>query len=146
MNKKVLGLIVTVVVVLVIGGLLLVSGGDDNQSTAPSNQSSTESSETHSDGGASQDEAGVAETETVNIQDSAYSPANIRVKKGATVTWTNQDSIQHDIMPDEESDNFKASELLSQGESYSFTFNEVGTYTYHCTPHPFMKGSVEVVE
>lgn len=146
MNKKVLGLIVTVVVVLAIGGLLLVSGGDDNQSATPSNQSSTESSETHSDGGASQDEAGVAETETVNIQDSAYSPANIRVKKGATVTWTNQDSIQHDIMPDEESDNFKASELLSQGESYSFTFNEVGTYTYHCTPHPFMKGSVEVVE
>lgn len=146
MSKKVLGLIITVVVVLVIGGLLLVSGDDDNQATAPSDQSSTESSEIHSDGGALEDEAGVVETETVNIQDSAYTPANIKVKKGTTVTWTNQDSIRHDIVPDEENDNFKASELLGQGESYSFTFNEAGTYTYHCSPHPFMKGSVEVTE
>jgi amicyanin len=146
MNKKALGLIVTVVTALVIGGLVLVSGSNDNDSAEPASQSGAQSSEMHSDAKAIEDEAGVVKTETVNIQDSAYIPANIQVKKGTTVTWTNQDSIQHDIVPDEQSDNFQASELLSQGESYSFTFNEVGTYNYHCTPHPFMKGSVEVVE
>ena len=37
-------------------------------------------------------------------------------------------------------------ELLAKVESYSWTFNTVGTYTYHCSPHPYMKGIVEVVE
>jgi hypothetical protein len=34
--------------------------------------------------------------------------------------------------------------LKSPGESFSFTFNEKGTFSYHCTPHPQMKGTVIV--
>lgn len=86
------------------------------------------------------------ETNTVEISDFAFSPATIRVKKGTTVTWTNRDDAGHDITPTSGADDFKASELLSKDESYSFTFNTVGSYEYKCSPHPYMKGVVEVVE
>jgi plastocyanin len=39
-----------------------------------------------------------------------------------------------------------AGPLLARGESYSFTFNDAGSIPYHCSPHPYMKGSVTVVE
>jgi amicyanin len=90
--------------------------------------------------------APASQTDKVTIQDYSFTPAKITVKKGTTVTWTNQDSIQHNVMPDNPSDAFKEGPLLSKGESYSFTFNTAGTYTYHCSPHPFMKGTVEVTE
>lgn len=146
MNKTIIGVIVTLVAILLIGALIIFTGDGDDGSTTSSDQSHSDSSGVHSEAEVLEDEAGVVETSEVNIEDSAYGPANIRVKKGTTVTWTNKDTIRHDIAPDEENPNFQGSELLGQGESYSFTFNEVGTYNYHCTPHPFMKGSVEVVE
>lgn len=82
----------------------------------------------------------------VKIENYAFAPSNITVKKGAKVTWTNQDSVGHDISPDAETADFKQSELLEKGESYSVTFNTAGTYTYHCSPHPYMKGTVTVTE
>lgn len=82
----------------------------------------------------------------VTIQNHAYGPANITVKKGATVTWTNRDAVQHDITPDNPSGDWKQSNLLSRGQSYSVTFNETGTYTYFCTPHPEMTGTVTVID
>lgn len=92
------------------------------------------------------DSKAAVQTTKVTISDFAFGPAKISVKKGSTVTWTNQDSVQHNVNSDTQSSNFEGSELLSKGESYSYTFNTVGTYTYHCTPHPSMQGSVEVTE
>ena len=97
---------------------------------------------------------------SMNIKDFKYEQPNIKIKKGTTVTWTNQDAIQHNVMQEHENDNdahdapskaeekpdVLASRLLSKGESYSFTFNEVSRSPYHCTPHPYMKGRVTVVE
>ena len=34
--------------------------------------------------------------------------------------------------------------MMKKDQSYSITFNEAGTYDYHCTPHPFMKAKVIV--
>ena len=70
----------------------------------------------------------------------------LKVKKGTTVTWTNQDSAKHDVSPDVETADFKASELFGKGETYKVTFNTVGTYAYKCSPHPYMKGTIEVTE
>lgn len=70
----------------------------------------------------------------------------IKVKKGTTVTWTNQDSAKHDVTPVSETEEFKASELFGKGGTYSVTFNTVGTYKYFCSPHPYMKGTIEVIE
>ena len=82
----------------------------------------------------------------VIIKDFSFSPKTLKVKKGTTVTWTNRDSAGHDIMPDSPSDAFKPSQLLSNGESYSFTFEKPGVYEYYCSPHPYMKGTIEVTE
>jgi amicyanin len=96
----------------------------------------------------------------MDIKDFRYEKANIKIKKGTKVTWTNQDTIKHNVMeehegsgkahdaptPSEVDPNELAGPLLAKGESYSFTFNEVSSSPYHCSPHPYMKGSVTVVE
>ena len=82
--------------------------------------------------------------DSVKIENFAYSPSAIKVKKGTTVTWTNNDSVEHNVVGDDYSD--LNGKLLKKGESFSFTFNETGTYGYHCAPHPYMKGTVVVTE
>lgn len=77
---------------------------------------------------------------SVNIQDYKYTPSTVTVKKGETVIWTNRDSVQHDVSGVGE---FKGP-LLTSGESFSYTFDTVGTYDYICTPHPYMQGTVIV--
>ncbi len=133
--KKII--IILLVVIMVVVGFIVLRSKSENAGTAD------KVSNNSSDAGSSQE---AIKVDKVTIADFAFSPAKISVKKGSTVTWTNQDSVKHNISPDNASDDFKASELLGKGESYSFTFNKVGTYTYHCTPHPTMKASVEVTE
>jgi plastocyanin len=79
----------------------------------------------------------------VYIQDFAFSPATLKVKKGTTVTWTNKDAVAHSAVAD--SGKWK-SDLLSQNGTYSHTFDTVGKFTYHCGPHTYMKGTIEVTE
>ncbi len=79
---------------------------------------------------------------SIEINGFAYSPATIKIKKGTTVTWTNKDQVRHNVVSDE--GNELSGQLLAQGESYSHTFDEVGTFAYHCAPHPRMMGTVIV--
>jgi len=96
----------------------------------------------------------------IEIKDFAYHAKNIKIKKDTRVTWTNQDTMGHNVMgahdnsdaPHKEIDRSQIKEdilagpLLNKGESYSFVFTEAGTFTYHCSPHPYMTGSVMVTE
>ena len=79
---------------------------------------------------------------SVMIQNFAFTPATITVPQGTMVTWTNQDGTAHTVTAD--SGNGPTSGQLQQGQSYSFTFNESGTFTYHCSIHPQMAGTVVV--
>ncbi len=81
-------------------------------------------------------------TNSVTLQNFAFSPVNITVQKGTTVTWTNQDSVTHTVTAD--SGPSPNSQPLAKGDSYSYTFDSVGTFSYHCTPHPYMKATVTV--
>ena len=147
MNRKVVASIVGVVFLAGVVGLLVLNKPASAPSVPSSSSDTSDSSNMPSNMDMSQQSSTKSElTDKVTIKDFAYVPATITVKKGTKVTWTNQDSTRHDVTPDSESDNFKASELLSKGESYSFTFNTAGTYTYHCGPHPQMKGTVIVTE
>lgn len=87
-----------------------------------------------------------AENEVV-IADYKFNPSPIKVKAGTTVTWINTDIARHNIVSDSgTSADVPSSALLDKGARYSFTFTAAGTYKYHCEPHPYMKGSVEVTQ
>ncbi len=70
-----------------------------------------------------------------------YSPQTITITAGSQVTWTNAGSLQHTATADDGSFD---SGLVDKGASWSLTFNKPGTYTYHCTPHPWMKATIVV--
>lgn len=78
---------------------------------------------------------------TVEIKGLAFIPDNITIAKGATVTWTNLDSVEHTVTGE---GNDLDSPILSQGQTYNFTFNETGTFEYQCHIHPNMNGKVIV--
>jgi amicyanin len=138
------------VAILAAAAVVLVMGSSDKQAStvnAPEDHSTAQSqssSQSTEQQAATSSEAVAADE--VKISNYAYSPAVIKVKVGQTVTWTNEDAVQHDVMADTMSADAPSSELLAKGESYSFTFKKAGTYTYHCTPHPYMKGTVVVEE
>ncbi|NMH99376.1 cupredoxin domain-containing protein [Pseudonocardia acidicola] len=75
----------------------------------------------------------------VTIANYAFSPAALTVPVGTTVTWTNTDSVPHDV-----SGGPLHSPILNQGQSWSYTFSTAGTYSYICSIHPYMNGSVTV--
>jgi plastocyanin len=77
----------------------------------------------------------------VTIQNLAYSPAKVTIKKGEKVTWTNKDNQDHTV---NESAGVFTSGNIKPGKSYSYTFDKAGTYSYRCKHHPRMKGTVEV--
>jgi plastocyanin len=88
---------------------------------------------------------GVAEepvaTNTVAIQNFAFSPATVTIKAGTTVTWTNQDQDPHTVSA--MSGAFH-SPTLNTGQSYRYTFTTPGHFEYLCTIHPFMTAAVVV--
>ena len=86
----------------------------------------------------------------VVIQNFAFNPPQIKVKKGTTVIWRNLDSAPHLVASDNNPAQTHLSGLLSSylssGEEYRFTFNTVGDFGYHCQVHPDMLGRVTVTE
>lgn len=81
------------------------------------------------------------QTYNVDIINFEFSPQTLSIKVGDTVTWTNQDSIRHDIKSND--GNFY-SIPLDTGQTYSFTFNQPGTFDYRCGLHPTMEGTIIV--
>ena len=79
---------------------------------------------------------------TVAIADLAYSPADVEVAAGDTVTWTNDDDAPHTVTFDD--DALTDSGELSKGDTYEVTFDTAGSYSYVCAIHPDMKATVTV--
>src|SRR5438270_1189021 len=77
----------------------------------------------------------------VMIEQYAYSSATLTVRVGDTVTWTNHDQAQHDVVTTSAPAAFR-SPLLAQGQSWSQTFTVPGTYSYYCSVHPDMRAQV----
>jgi amicyanin len=142
MNKRAAIIVVSVLLLGGVVGILFMK----NPAKAPSDSTNSNTSTTSENTQNTVADNTPVATDKIEIKDFTYSPATITVKKGTTVTWTNEDSTRHNVAPDDETADFKASELLAKGESYSVTFNTVGTFAYHCTPHPFMKATVVVTE
>jgi plastocyanin len=81
---------------------------------------------------------------SVAIKNFAFDPPVLTVKAGTAVTWVNNDAATHTIVSDTGSPQSFSSDSLSTGASYAFTFSRPGTYTYHCSIHPSMTGTITV--
>jgi len=68
------------------------------------------------------------------------------VSVGTKVTWTNKDAAIHTSTSgvSDYKDGIWDSPILKQNETFSFTFNQPGSFPYWCTVHPFMVGTVNV--
>lgn len=82
-----------------------------------------------------------AQSAAVTIMDFQFSPQTMTVAVGTTVTWTNHGPSAHTTTSDT---GVWDSGTLAPGQSFSHTFNQPGTYPYHCAIHPFMKGTIVV--
>ena len=79
----------------------------------------------------------------VVIDNFSFGPKTITVPRGTTITWTNKDDDPHTVVSAADPKLFKSA-ALDTDDSFTFTFNEAGTFQYFCTIHPRMQGTVIV--
>ncbi|MDQ2939431.1 MAG: plastocyanin/azurin family copper-binding protein [Actinomycetota bacterium] len=86
--------------------------------------------------------ASVSASKSVSMVDFSFKPGSITVSSGDTVQWTNNGKVPegHDVSGDG-----LESGVLQAGDSYSHTFNAAGTFSYICSIHPSMHGTVTVL-
>jgi amicyanin len=83
----------------------------------------------------------------VTMEDTSFKPTELSVKAGATVTWTNEDSVGHDVKSTGGPGGKYSSGAaggLAKGDTFKHRFAKPGTYDYVCTVHPNMAGYVIV--
>src|SRR3954451_19771383 len=98
-------------------------GGSSKSKTSPSGVSSTK-------------------PQSVAMKNIQFNPKKLTVPPGATVTWTNKDTAAHDVTAADFKSGAKGG--LKPGDTFSNTFNRVGTFKYRCTVHPGMEGTIVV--
>jgi plastocyanin len=81
-------------------------------------------------------------THTISIKNFAFGPKSTTVKVGTTVTWTNKDDTTHTVTSSG-AQRFGSGDL-SGGKTYSMTFHTPGAYSYMCSIHQYMHGSITV--
>jgi plastocyanin len=81
---------------------------------------------------------------TIEIKDFAFNPQTITVKSGQTITWINRDEEPHTVVSVEKQ--FKKSSALDTDQSFTITAGAPGSYTYFCSVHPKMTGTIVVVK
>jgi plastocyanin len=157
MNKKLVGGVIAVIAIVALVITAIAAQRDDPKPSTDSSSTNSADSENiqggqhanlpqdeGSDEGSTGDE-GVIATDEVEIDNFSFTPASIKVKKGTTVTWTNKDSAPHTVTG-VDSNKGPESGTLNGNDTYTFTFDEVGTFGYICDFHPSMKGEVTVTE
>lgn len=147
MKKSTIAIIIAVIAVLAIAGIVVTAlkrDATNNAGTAAGDISNMSGQEKSSGNSSEVLDLTNQDEVTIEIKDFAFTKSNIKIKKGTTVTWVNHDTVKHNAFSDDS--NGLKGELLGKGESYSFTFETVAVNNYYCTPHPYMKGIVDVVE
>ena len=80
----------------------------------------------------------------IEIKDFAFNPQILTVKSGEKITWTNRDEEPHTVVSVEKQ--FKKSTALDTDQEFTITAGVPGTYTYFCSVHPKMTGTIVVVK
>jgi plastocyanin len=80
----------------------------------------------------------------IEIKDFAFNPQTLTVKSGEKITWINRDEEPHTVVS--VGKKFKKSTALDTDETFTITAGTPGTYTYFCSVHPKMTGTIVVVK
>ncbi len=80
----------------------------------------------------------------VDITGFAFKDQIIKIKKGTAVKWANLENAPHTVTSD--NGKFLDSPVLGRNGSFEKKFDSVGTFRYHCTPHPNMLAAVIVID
>jgi plastocyanin len=112
-------------------------GSDDNSSS----DSSSSSPDTTAAPASTSSSSSSGSANAVDIKNFAFNPTDTTVKVGQKVTWTNEDTATHNVVSDDGT--FKSKDL-GQGDTYEFTADKAGTFSYVCTYHPQMKATLTV--
>ena len=140
-RRRALTLIVALSLLLAVGALAASCGGSTGGGPSGGGATTTATGPKTTHVTAPSTTASAAGGAQVVMKDLAFDPASVTIKAGESVTWTNQDSMNHTVVAD--SGEFKSGELANQA-TFSFTFDTAGTYAYHCSIHPSMKATVVV--
>jgi plastocyanin len=120
------------------------SDDDGDSGSVTTTETTTESTEATTEAGDDSAPSGDAvRSAEVEIEDFAYNPDPVTIEEGGKVIWKNRDSAPHTATADDGS--FDTG-TIEEDKLKSETFKEPGTYSYICSIHPDMHGTVEVVE
>jgi plastocyanin len=128
--------------VLILAAVALASCGSGGSSTVTSTETQSEEPTAQGEEPTAQGEK-LERSVKVDISGYAYNPDPVRVEAGGKVIWMNEDSVAHTATADDGS--FDTGEI-QEGKLKSETFKTPGVYKYHCSIHPQMHGTIEVVE
>jgi plastocyanin len=132
MNRKLI--LILTAIVIVAGGIAIAKSGDDSDMAMSGMTHNTAMTGTKQP---------VAKNMVI-IDNLAFGPESLSVKVGTTVTWRNDDTASHTITFEDSSLADQSSDLTAPGKTFKHTFDSAGTFSYHCTPHPFMKAKIIV--
>jgi plastocyanin len=134
--KKLLALILAC---LALGLVVAGCGGDDDNGGSSGDSGASKSEEPASGGG------GGAKVGMENVQ---FTPKDLTVKPGETITFTNDEAVPHDVHKTSgPGDDFSSGDTggMQQGDTFKLTLDKPGKYEYVCNVHaPGMAGSITV--
>ncbi|MCO4841519.1 MAG: cupredoxin family copper-binding protein [Yoonia sp.] len=82
-----------------------------------------------------------ATAHTVVIKGMKFTPENLNINAGDTVTWVNEDNVRHSAT---DLNGAFDTGLLQKGQSATMTFGGAGRFEYRCTPHASMRGTITI--
>ena len=88
--------------------------------------------------------ANVPGSTIVVIRNFAFEPAEVRIRAGTSVTWVNCDRAGQPAHTSTSDQSQWDSGTLAAGQAFNRPFSAAGRFSYHCEPHPFMKGTIVV--
>ena len=128
-----------IVLLLCAAGALAAAGcGSSNNSSSSSSSTPAASSSSTPAASSSSSSGGVA----IKMQNIAFDPKAVTVKVGQKVTWTNDDSVDHNVTS--QSGETIKSQNFGKGATFSFTPKKAGAIKYVCTLHPGMDATLTV--
>jgi plastocyanin len=143
-------LIAAICACLALGVVVAGCGGDDDDGGSGDSGSAattTEKPAETTEGGGGSGGAEAKANAKVSMKDIAFNPSEVSVAKGGSVTWTNDESVGHDVTKESgPGPDFSSGDPggIAGGDSFTQKFDTPGSIKYVCTVHPGMEGTVTV--